>query len=132
MSVQTLLLYLIGSRKAIETIASSRSAVGLGLLFVLSAGFAREYDGADLLHEPWRVFIPFLASLVTSVILYSLLWATARVKEPAGLSFPEGFPSFLGLFWLTAPLAWLYAVPFERFLGPVEAMEANLACLGVV
>jgi hypothetical protein len=40
--------------------------------------------------------------------------------------------SFLSLFWMTAPLAWLYAIPFERFMTPVGAMRANLTVLGVV
>jgi hypothetical protein len=39
---------------------------------------------------------------------------------------------FLGLFWMTAPLAWLYAIPYERFLSPVDATAANLATLGLV
>jgi hypothetical protein len=43
-----------------------------------------------------------------------------------------GYRSFLGLFWMTAPLAWLYAVPYERFLTPGQATSENLATLGVV
>jgi hypothetical protein len=46
--------------------------------------------------------------------------------------FPTAYLSFLGLFWMTAPLAWLYAVPYERFLPPLEATRANLLTLGVV
>jgi hypothetical protein len=33
---------------------------------------------------------------------------------------------------MTAPLAWIYAIPFERFMTPVEAMRANLWCLALV
>ncbi|MFM7555039.1 MAG: hypothetical protein ACKPAH_07045, partial [Verrucomicrobiota bacterium] len=40
--------------------------------------------------------------------------------------------SFMGLFWLTAPIAWLYALPVERFLDPLSATRANLALFGVV
>ena len=33
---------------------------------------------------------------------------------------------------MTAPLAWLYAIPYERFLSPVGATRANLWTLGLV
>jgi len=33
---------------------------------------------------------------------------------------------------MTAPLAWLYAIPYERLLSPVGAMEANLWTLVTV
>jgi hypothetical protein len=33
---------------------------------------------------------------------------------------------------MTAPLAWLYALPFERFLTPLDATRANLGVLAVV
>ena len=40
--------------------------------------------------------------------------------------------SFLGLFWMTAPLAWAYAVPYERLLSPWQATAFNLATLALV
>src|SRR5262245_51273237 len=46
-SITTLLRYLTGSREAIVAIAGNRNALWVGFLFVLSAGFAREYDGED-------------------------------------------------------------------------------------
>ena len=33
---------------------------------------------------------------------------------------------------MTAPLAWIYAIPVERFLGAYEATQANLWMLGIV
>ena len=33
---------------------------------------------------------------------------------------------------MTAPLAWLYAIPYERFLSPLDAVRANLITLGFV
>ena len=42
------------------------------------------------------------------------------------------YREFLGLYWLTAPLAWLYAVPVERFAGAADAVRANLWLLGIV
>jgi len=35
----------------------------------LLPAFAREYDGEDLLHEPWHLLLPLVASLATSFIL---------------------------------------------------------------
>jgi hypothetical protein len=126
MSISTLLRYLIGDRAAILAIAAHPSACLLGLVFVLSAGLAREYDGEDLLHEPWHLLLPFAASLIASYLLFLVLCAERR--SPIG----PAYRSFLGLFWLTAPLAWLYAIPYERFLDPLAATQANLATLAVV
>lgn len=133
MSVWTLIRYLMGDRAAILEIASSRHALWVGLLFVLSAGFAREYDGEDLLSEPWHLFIPLGASLVASFVLYFMLRASC---EETFLDFRAYFfsdyASFLGLFWMTAPLAWLYAIPYERFCEPRLAIDLNLGTLGLV
>ncbi len=133
MSILTLVRYLCGSREAIHAIAGNRHALWVGLLFVLSAGFAREYDGEDLLHEPWYVVIPVGASLGSSYLLFLVAYGIVNVKVWETLP-PFGSPylSFLGLFWMTAPLAWLYAVPYEMFLSPADAMRANLWTLAVV
>jgi hypothetical protein len=132
MGIGTLVRYLIGDREAILAIAGSRHALWLGLLFVLSAGFARDYDGEDLLAEPWHLLIPLGASLASSFVLFTLAYGVACCRgERWGALLPH-YLSFLGLFWLTAPLAWLYAIPYERFLGPVASVQANLTTLGVV
>jgi len=132
MCLRTLFLYLIGNRQAIRAIAADRRALWIGLLFVLSAGFAREYDGEDLLHEPWYALIPVGASLASSFVLYTATYGVACLKRTSGPNFALGYRSFLGLFWMTAPLAWLYAIPYERFLSPLEATRANLWTLAVV
>lgn len=132
MTLTTLPRYLIGDRYAILSLAATRHSLWIGLLFVLSAGFAREYDGEDLLSEPWHLFIPLGASLASSFVLFSVAYGVASAKgEPASAFFPR-YLSFLGLFWLTAPLAWLYAVPYERILSPYDATSLNLLTLGVV
>lgn len=130
MTLLTIAEYLFGRRDAILRVASTRTAVWVGLLFVLSAGFAREYDGEDLLHEPWHLLIPVAASLGTSFLLFGLLWAVC--KDRRGWSFLRGYRSFLGLYWMTAPLAWLYAIPVERWLDPAGATRTNLLLLGIV
>lgn len=132
MRLRTLLLYLIGNRQAILDIAADRRAVGIGFLFVLSAAFAREYDGEDLLHEPWYLLIPVGASVLASFILFSVAFATCADRAPQGPTFFRAYRSFLALFWMTAPLAWLYAVPYERFLSLGDAVRANYFTLALV
>lgn len=138
MRIRTLFAYLIGSRTAILAIAANRWAAPLGFVFVLSAGLAREYDGADLLHEPWHALLPIPASLATSFLLFCFTYGIPFEKHPPEVAkglyppFWRGFWMFLGLFWLTAPLAWLYGIPYERFLSEADATRANLYTLEVV
>jgi hypothetical protein len=143
MQIRTLFLYLIGNRQAILELAANPRALWIGLLFVLSAGFAREYDGHDLLREPWHIVIPLGASLAASFLLFLVVcgslylqanpksdWTTGR--HPEWPSFFSAYRSFLTLFWMTAPLAWFYAIPYERFLSEAGATSANLWSLGLV
>jgi len=132
MPLQTWFRYLLGNRAAILRIAQAPNAVWIGALFVLSAGLAREYDAEDLLHEPWHLLIPFAASLVTSFVLFAVAFGLLKFKGGIAPSFAAGYRAFLALFWLTAPLAWLYAIPYERFLDGLSAMQANLWTLALV
>ena len=132
MTLLTLVQSLFGGRDAILRVARAPQALGLGLLFVLAAGFAREYDGEDLLHEPWHVLIPLAASLGSSLLLYLLVRGIAARRgamEPPPL---RGYLDFLGLYWMTAPLALLYAIPFERLLSAPDSVRANLGLLALV
>lgn len=129
MGLRTLVLYLLGNRAAILQVAATKHALWLGLLFVLSAGFAREYDGEDLLHEPWHLLIPLGASLATSTLLFAVIWIVFHGWR----TFPRGkYAEFLTLYWMTAPLAWIYAIPVERFLDARTAMIVNLCLLAIV
>lgn len=128
----TLLRFLFGDRQAILDIARSRHTIWLGGILVLSAGFAREYDGEDLLREPWHLVIPHAASLVTCFLLYCMVRLVALRRKAALPKFIPGFGIFLGLYWLTAPLAWVYAIPFERWNSPGYATQLNLLLLGLV
>lgn len=134
LSPVTLCLFLFGNRQAIQQIARCPSAPWLGFLFVLSAGFAREYDGESLVHEPWHLVLPLGASLTTSGVLYLMVSfiAGCRQGEVEDGAAAVSYRSFLGLFWMTAPLAWLYAIPVETFLTAGGATRANLWLLGIV
>jgi len=132
MNIGMLVRYLFGHRQAILTIAHCPSALWIGLVFVLSAGFAREYDGEDLIAEPWHLLIPIGASLLTSFVLYLLLFFRVWIANLDPPRFGDGYRSFLSLYWMTAPLAWLYAIPYERFLSAPDSVRANLWTLGLV
>ncbi len=132
LSVRTVLAYLIGNRQAILRIAASPGATWIGLLSVLSAGFAREYDGVDLLADPWYLLIPLAVSLLLATMLFGLVMGLARRPMVGRSTRLGGYPVFLRVFWMTAPLAWLYAIPVEYFLSAGDATRANLWLLGTV
>src|SRR5436305_1864048 len=67
-STGTLIRFLFGSRRAILTLASQSNTVWLGLIFVLSAGFAREYDRTYLPDNLWVIALPMLAVAGTSLV----------------------------------------------------------------
>jgi hypothetical protein len=106
--------------------------LGLGALFVLSAGLAREYDGADLYHEPWLLLIPFVASTGTSFLLYSLVYMAGLRRFIERPAFGRMYVSFLSLYWMTGPIAWFYAIPVERFMSAGNSTIANLYLLALV
>lgn len=60
------------SRTPIKVIARAPYAFVAGLLYVLSASLAWQYDGKYLLHGPWCSFLPVGASLTTASLLYLL------------------------------------------------------------
>lgn len=132
MTLITLGRFLVGDRRAILDVAATRNAWLVGLVLVLSAGLAREYDHEDLLHEPWHALLPLGASLATATILYGFIRVVSWRRSGTGWPARGGYPAFLGLYWATAPLAWLYAIPVERFLPAEEAVAANLWLLGIV
>lgn len=129
MNWATFAKYLIGRRSGIEEIARCPAAVWLGFAFVLLAGVARDYDGEDLVARPYWLIVPFVASSATSLLLYGLAVVVARPKPPLKR---VSYRAILSLYWLTAPMAWIYAIPVERWLGAGAAMSANLWLLKIV
>jgi hypothetical protein len=132
MGMTTLLRFLLGGRQAIIDVATCRHALWVGGLFVLSAGFAREYNQEDLLHDPWYLVVPLAASLVTSLALFALLALAANFRSTTPLPFLPYYRAFLSLYWMTAPLAWLYALPVENYLSAADSVRVNLSLLGIV
>ena len=128
--------YLLGGREAIHEVARSRSAIWVGMLLVMFTAVARRYDQTHILENPvvW-LFGPLLFSLVSGSWLYWVAYEIfARVHMPSGAR-PRagaGSASFMGLFWMTAPIAWLYAIPVEAFMSSLGAAWANVALLASV
>lgn len=128
----TLLGFLIGKRKSIVDIASDSKALFTGFLLVISAGLARSYD-TRYFPEEWSILLlPFIASIAASLPMYWLIWGVFYHKIVNRPEFISGYCVFLALFWATAPLAWLYGIPYERFLDSYSAVLANLWTLAVV
>ena len=94
MRVRTLALYLIGNERAILELAADRRCFWAGLLFVLSAGFARDYDGQDLLREPWHLLVPLGASLATSFLLFLVACGRLFVTKEGGPPFVRAYREF--------------------------------------
>ncbi len=131
-TLKTIAQYFVGSRTAILSLAENTRTVWLGFLFVISAGFAREYDGEDLWSEPWHLLLPLLASLVTSLVLFLLVYLHSLRRHASVKNVFAGYRTFLGLYWMTAPLAWLYAIPVERLLSAANSAGVNFWLLGIV
>jgi len=124
-------------RAAIERALSTRGLLALGLVFVASAALAREYDAEFIPHNPIVLAVPFAASAAAAFLLFVVLWFAAVRKGWPAANTPRApfwpmFGRFLGVFWLTAPMAWLYGIPFERMLPELAAAEANLWMLAFV
>lgn len=126
------LLFLVGHKGAIGRLAADRSVPLLGALLVLSASLARNYDGAFLLREGHVLAHGLVVSVGNATLLFFIAFAMARARGVCTPPLPVGLVSFVGLFWMTSPMAWLYAIPYERFMDPVDAVTANLWTLAGV
>ena len=132
LSLSTLLQFLCFSSDAIKAIAHNKSATWVGLLFVIAAGFAREYDGEYLVAEPWHVLLPIAASLIGCLFMVVLVYLNSLWTKGRRKSFFDTFRCFLNVYSMTAPLALVYALPVERMMNAGNATLANLVLLGIV
>jgi hypothetical protein len=128
MTLLDLYRFFLGDADTIRRLAANPWTLAVGAVLVLSAGLARNYDTHDLRSQWWRLLLPFVASTAAAAVLFFVVAALIRLGVPLA---PLGW-GILGLFWLTAPFAWLYGLPFERYLSPVQARRARLGALGVV
>jgi hypothetical protein len=104
-------------------------------VLVLTAAIARNYDQVFILENPWWPVGPLvfrLSQRSSSTSLFMRASSNGSVKGGPVVDLLSQFVRFLGVFWMTAPLAWLYAIPVERFLASYPAAVVNVALLAVV
>jgi len=132
----TIIRYLFGHADSIRTVASARSALVTGIILVFLTSIARNYDQTHISESPFKwVFGSLLFSVVSGTWLYWISYCGFARREMAldeKKDVWDHWKQFMGLFWMTAPIAWLYAIPVERFLEPVEAAKANITLLAIV
>src|SRR5436190_1804978 len=118
-----------GGKAAIEAVARSRSALPTGIALVLLTGIARNYDQKFILESPLWLIGPLIFSFFSGTFLFAIVyWGFSRRHLGAAGTLPSSgqWRRFMALFWMTAPVAWLYAIPVERFLSSYRAAQANL------
>jgi hypothetical protein len=129
----TVFRFVFGNAGAIREVARDRAALCMGIALVLLTGIARNYDQTSFTESPFWLIGPLGFSLCSGSFLYLVLvWRFARRHFPEEERREPQWATFMALFWMTAPVAWLYAIPVERFLDSYRAAEANIALLGIV
>ena len=137
MRVSDWLKYLFGHRTAILEVAKWRGGIWASVMLVVLTGIARNYDQTFITEKPlmW-LFGSLLFSFVSGGWLYIVLYgfSTRGMADADGRKPPfwSRWRTFMGLFWMTAPIAWLYAIPVERYFDSLTAAKLNITLLAVV
>jgi hypothetical protein len=122
---------------AIQAVARSRAALPTAIGLVLLTAVARSYDQTWIGENPFLWLLgPLLFSLVSGTWLFLIVYA-GFVRAHWGPDDQWGsvwrdWPTFMGIYWMTAPTGWIYAVPVERFLDDIAAARANITLLAIV
>jgi hypothetical protein len=129
----TALRFIFGNADAIREVARNRAALWTGIVLVLLTGIARNYDQNFFLESPLWLIGPLVFSFFSGSFLFAILIpGFARRHFPEEHRRAPQWLTFMALFWMTAPVAWLYAIPVERFLDSYSAAQANVALLAIV
>ncbi len=131
-SFTDVLLALVGHRASILRAVDSKR----GLLFMLAmvgiASICREYDGASFFHQPGELIKPLITSVVLASVLFVVVILARSLANCQGEQLSSAYRRFLMGYWITAPLAWFYAVPVETFTDSITAVYSNLTLLSAV
>jgi hypothetical protein len=127
---KTIVLFLLGNRRAIQKVAASPLALVLGGLFIIAAGLARNYDHHILKDEPLWILGPIGMSLFSSLFIFGFIRVFGRLRSEGHRG--RNYRAFLSCFVMTAPLAWLYGIPFEQHTDLLTATKANFVILLLV
>ena len=123
MRVRTLALYLIGDRQAILDIAADRHALWVGFLWCCRPASPESMTVRTCWASRGTCSFPWGALLAASFLLFLVVCGRLFLRSEGRPPFFAAYRSFLTLFWMTAPLAWLYAIPYERFLSPARRLR---------
>lgn len=138
MTTTAILRYQFGDAESIRQIAVSRASFWIGAALALITAIPRNYDQFHISEQTWKWILgPLGFSLISGSWIYLVAYRDASVWgiKQAGLKRTgplNDWMSFMGLFWMTAPIAWIYALPVERAFDSIAAAKANLTLLGVV
>src|SRR5688572_8600151 len=130
----TIARYQLGNRTAIQAVATDSRAWVAGVALVLMTAVARNYDQSHFTESGLWLFGSLVFSFFSGTFLYFVLWKLflKRHRAAAEPGAANQWWAFMGLFWLTAPIAWLYAFPVERMFDSYRATQANIALLAIV
>lgn len=142
LKLRTLLGFLAGRSSAIQSVASSSASPWLALMLILLASIPRNYDQTWIGEKTFLwLFGPLLAAVFNSLLFFTMFERAAdrsRRKLLEGGTPPEihsywkRYGIFFGLYGMTAPLAWLYAIPVKRWLTIQNSGHVNVALLAIV
>ncbi|MCS7465584.1 hypothetical protein NZK35_02725 [Stieleria sp. ICT_E10.1] len=125
--------FLIGRRRCIERVIASKASLALGAALVGTAALAREYDAVSFIHQPQDLLAPLAASIFVSAIVFAVVrcfHTITAIRNPGTVT--DDYRVFLSGYWMTAPLAWLYAIPIETMTDEISALRFNLTMLSIV
>ena len=116
--LRTRLGFFFGRADAIRDIAAAGLGSPVGVILVLLTAIARNYDQTWIGEEPFKwclgnLFFPFCSGSLLFFFIHFVF--VRRHLPPEKRSAFREWGTFLGLFWAAAPIAWLYAIPVERF-----------------
>lgn len=135
MNLLTVLRFQFGDAAAIRTVAQNSAALPFAIGLVLLTAVARNYDQNFILETPLWLFGSLLFSFFSGSFLFAVLYdgfIKRHFDEDLRPLRGQQWRSFMGLFWMTAPVAWLYAIPVERFFDSYAAAQANITLLAIV
>jgi hypothetical protein len=138
MNAGTVLRFQFGKEEAIWAVARSKAGFWCGMILVLITAIPRNYDQLYIGESSLRwIFGPLGFSLISGTWIFLVAYVTGAsngIRRAGNKRESQGaeWMSFMGLFWMTAPIAWLYAIPVERFLDSTAAAQANVWLLAIV
>ena len=124
--------YLFGSRTSIKRILGLHRGMLFATALVFSASLAREYDAVSLAHKPWDLLGSFGASILLCTMIYLFVGTCLSITKKRTFSWASDYKTFLTGYWMTAPLAWLYAFPIETLASEITSLRFNLTALSAV